>query len=279
MSDFDKLFENIPWHQRWEIAPGVFTPGANPVDVLLNYASVPADLSGKRVLDIGAWNGCFSFECERRNAAEVLAIGPELSENTGFDKLKDYLGSKVKYELGTIYSLDPKVLGYFDVIICFGVVYHLRHPVLAFDMMRRVCSGHLYLETAGIDENLILAHYDSEARPRHGLVNKLALEERFSGTSLDAIDPILSKLSLLQFYRGDELNGDSTNWFAFNESCCREMLLSSGFRPLSFQRFGHRVAANCVIIPGAPEWMGNSGEGVYYDVISKPLFGERDVYK
>ncbi|RME70243.1 MAG: hypothetical protein D6781_06735 [Verrucomicrobia bacterium] len=70
----DELFAGIHWHQRWEIAPGLFTPGRNPVAPICDAAGLPARLDGLRVLDVGAWNGCFSFECERRGAAEVVAL-------------------------------------------------------------------------------------------------------------------------------------------------------------------------------------------------------------
>lgn len=57
------------WHQRWQVFRGVYTPGGNPVEEMLNAMQVPADLTRKRVLDVGSWNGCASFECERRRAA------------------------------------------------------------------------------------------------------------------------------------------------------------------------------------------------------------------
>ena len=275
----DKLFEGIPWHQRWEIEPGVFTPGHNPVADLLQYASAPADMSGKRVLDIGAWNGCFSFECERRGAAEVLAIGPETADATGFTKLKAHLGSQVTYRQGSIYDLTAGVYGHFDIIICFGVIYHLRHPLLGMDMMRRICSGKLYLETAGIDENLVLSYGESSGLTGAKLVNRDVEQGRtFESTTLAQVDRRLERLSLLQFYRLEELNRDSTNWFAMNQRCCEDLLLSAGFMPVNVRRFGHRIAVEANVIPGDPEWMSNSGEGVYYDVITAPLFGARTRY-
>src|SRR5271156_127483 len=73
--DPEALFEGVHWHQQWEVFEGVVTPGRNPVSDLMAYADVPQDLSGKTVLDIGAWNGCFSFECIRRGASRVLALG------------------------------------------------------------------------------------------------------------------------------------------------------------------------------------------------------------
>jgi tRNA (mo5U34)-methyltransferase len=255
--DLVSLFEGHYWHQKWEIAPGIFTPGHNPVAELMTMANVPADLRGKRVLDVGAWNGCFSFECERRGAEDVLAIGPETSSATGFDKLKRFLNSRVEYKQGTVYHLQPEEIGKFDIIIFFGVLYHLRHPLLALDMMRRVCLGNLFLETAALDANTII---DSE------------------GMLLSEIAPRLVSVPILQFYRSGELNNDTTNWFSFNKKCIEDMLLSSGFKPIHAQSFGHRLAVSASVVLGSPEWFNNSGEGVYYDVVTRPLLGRPDVY-
>jgi tRNA (mo5U34)-methyltransferase len=255
--NLQSLFEGTYWHQRWELLPGVFTPGRNPVAELMGFAGVPPDLSGKRVLDIGAWNGCFSFECERRGAGDVLAIGPETSEATGFDKLKQFLRSRVEYRQGTAYHLQPDEIGKFDIVICFGVIYHLRYPLLAFDMIRRVCCADVFIETAGIDDNTIVSG---------------------RGVPLVELAPELCDASILQFYRLGELNGDTTNWFSFNQRCLEEMLLSSGFTLSTVSRFGHRIAAHATVSPGPPEWFTNSGEGVYYDVITRPVLGRPDVY-
>src|SRR5438045_7098565 len=110
-------FSQHYWHQRWEVSPGVFTPGLNDVSDLLRQVGLPQDLSGKRVLDVGAWNGCFSFECERRGAREVVGIGPEPPERSGLEMLRQHLGSSVQYQLGSIYDLDPNVLGHFDIVL------------------------------------------------------------------------------------------------------------------------------------------------------------------
>jgi hypothetical protein len=61
------------WHQRFELAPDIFSPGANDVDWLLHTAGVPDDLSGASVLDIGTTNGGAAFTLERRGATRVLA--------------------------------------------------------------------------------------------------------------------------------------------------------------------------------------------------------------
>lgn len=242
MSELQELFEGIYWHQRWEVAPGVFTPGQNDVSDIMHWTMVPQSLAGKRVLDIGSWNGCFAFECERRGASEILAIGPEPAEATGFARLKKFLNSKAEYRQGTIYDLQPENIGVFDVVLCFGVLYHLRYPLLGMDMIRRVARGDLHLETyANIDGGP----------------------------------------AAWQFFRKDELNHDPSNWFAPNRQAVDEMLHSSGFKPISLvPRSNNRITAYAKVSAGQPEWLTiGSGEGVYYDVITKPVLGSREVYE
>ena len=61
------------WHQRFELAPGLHSRGANDVDWLLYTAGLPADMSGASVLDIGTTNGGAAFTLERRGASRILA--------------------------------------------------------------------------------------------------------------------------------------------------------------------------------------------------------------
>jgi len=258
LDDTRKLFEGIYWHQRWEIEPGVFTPGGNDVLELMNWAHVPPDLAGKRVLDIGAWNGCFSFECERRGAAEVIALGPEQPEHTGFLRLRDHLGSRrVEYQVGTIYDLQPDRIGYFDVIVCFGVIYHLRHPLLGFDMMRRVAKGNLFLESKALDKDV-----------------------RCDGVGMELarLNPILTEIPLMEFFQRDELNADASNWFSPNLAAVKAFLSSSGFEPIHVALHRDRVAAHAAVIPGEPEWLSLRTSEAVYDTVIKPVLGRREVY-
>jgi tRNA (mo5U34)-methyltransferase len=259
IAKFEELFKGIYWHQKWEIEPGIFTPGHNDVGFLLKVGGLPANLTGKRILDIGSWNGCVSFECERRGATDILAIGPEDPENTGFNRLRAYLRSNVRYEYGTIYHLDPSKVGTFDIIICFGVLYHLRYPLLGLDMMRRVAKGSLLVESSCIERDIRLPQGKQ--------------------TTLQALNKQLSNIPFLQFYRKGELNGDDSNWFSFNQIALTEMLRSSGFEPSSTELVNDRIVVNSNVIPGQPEWLTmKTGEGVYYDVITRPVLGDRDVY-
>ena len=99
--DPERAFAGVHWHQTWEVFRGVATPGRNSVSRLCRRVQLSADLTGKRVLDIGAWNGGYSFECERRGAAEVVAYSLENPDVTGFNRLKALLGSRVRYVQGS----------------------------------------------------------------------------------------------------------------------------------------------------------------------------------
>lgn len=142
---------DVPWFQKWQIRPGVVVPGKNDVVAIMDACRVPGDLSGRRVLDIGAYNGCVSFEAERRGASEVVALDMMNPDSTGFTDLARALGSEVTWLAGSIYDLHPDVHGRFDIVICFGVLYHLRYPLLGVDRMRAVATGDVFVETHVID--------------------------------------------------------------------------------------------------------------------------------
>jgi tRNA (mo5U34)-methyltransferase len=153
----EQLFSAAPaWHQRWEIFADVFTPGRNPVEQLMSQAEVPADLSGKRVLDVGAFNGCCSFECERRGAAEVIALDLQPPAALGFPLIRDAISSRrVEFVQGSVYNLNPAIWGNSMWSCFFGVLYHLRYPLLAIDQLRRILRGTVYIESLVIDHRFL----------------------------------------------------------------------------------------------------------------------------
>lgn len=219
------LFDGVPWHQRWEVYRGVFLPGRNDVQTLLDYVGLPGDLTGKRVLDIGAWNGGFSFECERRGAAEVVALSLENPDETGFNRLKASLGSKVSYVLDSVYNLDPDVLGRFDIVLFLGVLYHLRYPLLAVDKLRAVTKGELFVETHVMDECFIDAGKTSD-----------------EAVPLTRVSRRLRDVPLWQFYRHGELSQDRSNWFGPNVAAVLDGFGSAGFDIRLTHQWGHRAA-------------------------------------
>jgi tRNA (mo5U34)-methyltransferase len=213
------------WYHRIEVAPGIVTPGVDNTAHNLRTMNLPADLTGKRVLDIGACDGFYSFECERRGAAQVVAIEANTGP-TGFKVLHELLGSHVELHTMNIYDLTPEAFGQFDLVLCLGVLYHLRHPLLGLERVHSVCKGQLILETQVCDHHFIDA----------------------SGTPQDLVRfaPAVLPAPIVQFYAGAELNQDSTSWWSPNIAALQAMLRSVGFDPYQTIPNGARAYVHCL---------------------------------
>jgi tRNA (mo5U34)-methyltransferase len=119
----------------------------------LKFLDLPADLTGKSVLDIGTWDGFFAFECERRGAARVLAIDTFAWDHFGKDGFllaHDVLKSKVEHRRLAAEEIDRATLGTFDLVLMLGVFYHLRSPITVLEGIRTVTAGTLVVETHGL---------------------------------------------------------------------------------------------------------------------------------
>src|ERR1019366_8651944 len=135
--------------QRIELPGGLITPGwSDPRVEKLPYFGLPRDMSGMRVLDIGHAEGFFSFEAERRGASEVLGIEMDPRMLVNFHICRNALGSKVRSIGASVYELSARVYGTFDLVFFFGVLYHLRHPLLALEKVAGVCTGTLLMQSA-----------------------------------------------------------------------------------------------------------------------------------
>ena len=116
----------------------------------LRLLRIPEDLTGLSVLDIGAWHGYFSFECERRGAERVLAIDNYAWNRFGMDEFlsaRDRLKSKVEHLKVDVHDLDERDVGQFDLVLMLGVFYHLRNPLAALERIRQVTRRLLICET------------------------------------------------------------------------------------------------------------------------------------
>jgi len=184
------------WHQQFELAPGVITPGVSPVPWLCRSARLPADLTGRTVLDIGTTNAGTAFELERRGAERVVVVDLYDAEHFGVRPLCELLQSRVEFVQASVYELAERFPEPFDLVILWGVLYHLRHPLLALDNLRAVTAGEASLETVVCDGEL----------PRRQ-----------------------REVAVARFYRRDELSGDSSNWFAPSVRALRDWCRSSGF--------------------------------------------------
>lgn len=240
----DSIFQGVHWHQRWEIFPDVFVPGRNDVEYLCNAARLPSDLHGMRVLDVGAWNGCFSFECERRGADEVVALSLENPTANGFNRLKQLLNSKVRYIEGSVYTLSSRELGEFDVILFFGVLYHLRYPLLAIDRLRGVSRGEVFIETHVIDNYPWL-------RGVNGFVRKLP-----------GVKTVLRNTPIWRQYREFELHPqDQSNWFGPNVAAVLEAFQSAGFDIAHVQSWSDRASFRASSGPLPARLLNHTYEG------------------
>ena len=213
MSEIKEMIDSVPvWHHRIELSPGIFTPAIQQTHNLLTAIKLPTDLSGLRVLDLGARDGFFSFECERRGAAEVIAVDYAPVELTGFGVASRILDSKVKWITANVYRINELNLGKFDLILFLGVIYHLRNPYLAIDRI---------YDALKIDGKVIVESHVIDG----GFVN-----ENGDWMDLQDIDPRLAKLQIAQFYQGGDLGGDHTSPWAPSLNTLEIMFQNSGFK-------------------------------------------------
>jgi tRNA (mo5U34)-methyltransferase len=207
-----ELIDSVPvWHHRIEVAPGVITPGLQWTQEMLEDIGLPEDLTGLRVLDLGARDGFFSFECERRGASEVIAVDYSPAELTGFNVAKAILDSKVKWITANVYKINQLNLGKFDLVLFLGVIYHLRNPYLAIDRIYDV------LNTGG--KIIVESH----------IINGGFVDEQGNWIDLKEINPRLQDLRIAQIYKTGELSGDITSPWAPTINTLEIMFENSGF--------------------------------------------------
>jgi SAM-dependent methyltransferase len=144
--------QGLSFYHTIPLTPTVSTPGwpvVVPIVELTLGVLRDLDLRGKRVLDVGCRDGLFSFEAEKRGAAEVVGIDNDLSPGVT-EFLIRYFRSRVRIHSLNLFDLRPETFGRFDVVIFPGVLYHLRYPFWALKLLNDVLveGGQLLLETA-----------------------------------------------------------------------------------------------------------------------------------
>src|SRR5882672_3671420 len=146
----------LRWYHTIDLGQGVVTRGVDDTPLRLACLDLPASLSGLSVLDVGAWDGFFSLEAERRGAARVVAADHYAwhgvgwgtgAGKAGFQLAREARASRVEDEDIDVMDLSPERVGMFDVVLFLGVLYHLPHPLLALERVASVTGGVLILET------------------------------------------------------------------------------------------------------------------------------------
>jgi tRNA (mo5U34)-methyltransferase len=198
----------LSWVHNVDLGGGYVTDGAwgdgNPE---INRALADVDFVGKRVLDIGCWDGRYSFEAERRGAREVHATDlisqRAFSAHPTFEIARAARRSHAVYHPDlSVYDVEKLEIDDFDVVIFAGVYYHLKDPLLAFSTLRRVmrAGGTILVE---------------------GAINTQP------GCSAS-------------FYYREPYCGDHSNWWIPTVECLRQWIACSRFDIVrEYDRWGH----------------------------------------
>jgi tRNA (mo5U34)-methyltransferase len=171
--------------------------------------AIPADLSGKTVLDIGCNAGFYSIQMKLRNAARVLAIDhdPDYLRQARF--AAETIGANIEFAEMSVYDIGS--LGErFDIVLFLGVLYHLRHPLLALDLIR---------------EHVVQDLFVCQSMQR-GDPGEEPVEEDYPFSERAIFDhPSFPRLFFVEHCYA----GDNTNWWIPNRACTAGMLRSAGF--------------------------------------------------
>jgi tRNA (mo5U34)-methyltransferase len=203
------------WYHKIELPGGVVTPGWAPLSK--EAYRIPESLAGKRVLDVGAWDGFWTFEALKRGAKQAVAID-DFSDFLGhvketdrkawqtFDVCREAFGydhDRCQRIEMNVYDITPERLGKFDVVFFFGVLYHLKHPLLALEKLAAVCDSEIYVESAILDD----------FSPYRG-----GLNHGYGGGQM-----------VMEFYPDDQYGQNKTNWWSPTLHCLAHMVRASGF--------------------------------------------------
>jgi tRNA (mo5U34)-methyltransferase len=194
--------------------------------------AIPEDLTGRTVLDVGCNAGFYSIEMKRRGASRVVAVDSDCRYLAQARFAAEVSGADVEFHELSVYDL-PALGERFDIVLFMGVFYHLRHPLLALDilhehvvddvlvfqsMLRGSAEVRQFERDYPFSED---AHFDDPAYPR-----MLFIEHKYAG--------------------------DPTNWWVPNRACAEAMLRSAGFSILDHPEDEVFVCRR--LAEGAPAW-------------------------
>jgi len=204
-----------PWFHNLHLPGGQQTAPGHPYGDFPAFKwrqiapHIPEDLHGQTVLDIGCNAGFYSFELARRGAqVTAIDIDPHYLRQARWAAAQYGLEDRVAFHQMQVYEIDT-LPGEFDWVWLMGVLYHLRHPLLALDIVKRKARGRMVLQTMTMPD----------AEPLPTPVD-LGLDERERLQS-----PGWPRMAFIE----QRLADDPTNWWAPNSACVQAMLRSSGF--------------------------------------------------
>jgi tRNA (mo5U34)-methyltransferase len=208
LSGLGQWFHNMQLNGVWT-APNHFLGDYPNIKWQKWKNSIPADLRGKTVLDIGCNGGFYAIEMKKRGADLVVAI----------DEASDYLAQarfaaevsqvKIEFQQMSVYDV-AQLKQQFDLVLFMGVLYHLRHPLLALDLL----AEHVVKDSM-VFQSLLRGH-DGEMK----------LEQDYPFEETDIFDD--PRFPVMHFIE-KEYSHDWTNWWIPNRACAEAMLRSAGF--------------------------------------------------
>lgn len=213
-----RILELGDWFQNMNLG-GVYTA---PHHTLGDYPTckwqkfcdaIPSDLEGRSVLEIGCNAGFYAFEMKRRGAGRTLGIDSDARYLEQASFAAKVLGADVEFRLLDVYDL-ASLHERFDIVLCMGLLYHLRHPLLALDLIHEYAAGDMLV-------------FQSMIRGSRETVDLERNYTFFDEHPFD--DPRYPKMHFVEHSYAD----DPTNWWIPNKTCVEAMLRSSGFRVVS----------------------------------------------
>jgi tRNA (mo5U34)-methyltransferase len=201
-TNLQEIVDSYHWWHSIDLGGGVVTTGVKTLAIMQSeYKNtfLNIDLTGRSVLDIGAWNGGFAVEAWRCGAASVTGLDhytwndPHFRGKETFKLISDLTGANFKLVDRDLDDprLDLSDLGQYDVVLFLGVFYHLKNPLSALREVSLTARDVLVLET----------HVERFSEDRPAMV----------------------------FYPGAELGGDKETWWGPNTACIVELLKLMGF--------------------------------------------------
>ncbi|MEH6665687.1 MAG: TIGR04290 family methyltransferase [Brevundimonas sp.] len=171
--------------------------------------AIPADLTGRSVLDIGCNAGFYSIEMKRRGAERVLGLDSDDRYLAQARLAAEVLDEDIEFRNLSVYDLAA-LRERFDVVLFMGVLYHLRHPLLALDLIHEHVADDLLvfqsMQRGSAEVDPVESDYDF-----------------FEDRHFDS--PGYPKLHFIEH----RYARDPTNWWAPNAACAEAMLRSAGF--------------------------------------------------
>jgi tRNA (mo5U34)-methyltransferase len=196
-----------PWFHRIDLGGGLFTKTESVMGEPIDHPQgpwqtiqklLPSDLSNKTVLDVGCNAGFYAFEARRRGAKRVLGVDGQRQHVRQGLFVRKVLGLDVEFRRLNVYELNPRAIGQFDITLALGLLYHLKHPILALENLYQITRELLIIETAIMPPERTPDSFSHPLGEKQMLLHSLAFVENPSDAKEQVFNWFLPGLESLQ---------------------------------------------------------------------------------